>query len=167
MWATIRGYSKSGCSASQKSPASEHVFRVETYFDRGFLNRWALQCVEDLAGKALGQDQTKMFWCVVHLDIFWHHCVCRSMCVCACACVCRLCTCHDACVVLLFIQVGMKSRPNLRFQKIDRRVAHLCRVDLVISQTISLVSQKRLSSEAGISLFIGFNHTIWWVVLII
>ncbi len=32
---------------------------------------------------------------------------------------------------------------------------------IVISQTISLVSQKRLSSEAGISLFIRFNHTIW------
>ncbi len=36
---------------------------------------------------------------------------------------------------------------------------------VVISQTISLVSQKRLSSEetsseAGIFLFIGFNHAI-------
>ncbi len=27
--------------------------------------------------------------------------------------------------------------------------------------------QKRLSSEAGISLFMGFNHAIWWVVLTI
>ncbi len=39
---------------------------------------------------------------------------------------------------------------------------------VVISQTISsLASQKRLVSEAGISLFIGFHHTIWWVVLTI
>ncbi len=53
------------------------------------------------------------------------------------------------------------------FRKTIQRVKRPVRRTVVTSQTISLVSQKRLASEVGISLFIGSGHTIWWVVLTI
>ncbi len=37
---------------------------------------------------------------------------------------------------------------------------------VVISQTISLVSQERLSLGVGTSAFIMCNHAIWWVVVL-
>ncbi len=76
-----------------------------------------------------------------------------------------LCGPHDYCCAHEEIQQSASLRKTFKHNAALQLSMMFILCSVVISQTNRLVSQERLSPEAGTSIFIMYRNDIWWMVL--